>query len=215
MRRCAAGAVAIATLALVSFASASSLTVSSGRLATDEIGVCTAAASGDTYVQQSLLSAGSSFGAEETLSVRSETLANRRAFVRFDLSPCSIPPAATVMGAELRLVVTAAPVSSRTHVVHRVAETWDEATTWNTQPEIAATVSASAATGTTAGATVTWTSPTLLGDVQGWVDGTIANDGWRIADASENAVVAAEVGYGASGHATATSRPEIFVTYEP
>ena len=209
-----AGGAVIAALALVSLGSASSLTVSSAGLATDEVGTCTAAAAADTYVDQSALQAGSSFGTEQTLSVRSQTLANRRAFVRFDFSSCGIPGAANVTGAELRLMLTTAPGSSSTHLLHRVTGAWTEASTWNTQPDVAASATASADTGTTAGATMTWTSPTLVADVQEWVDGTTTSDGWRISDSAESAFVAATAAYGAREHATATSRPVLFVTYE-
>jgi hypothetical protein len=204
----------LAALAVAS-ASASSLLVSSGRLATDEVGTCTAATASDAYVNQSAVSAGSSFGTEQTLSVRSQTLGNRRAFVRFDLAPCSIPASANVTDAELRLVVTAAPGSTRTHAAHRVTAAWDETTTWNSQPAVATSASASAATGTSAGATVAWTSATLLADVRGWVDGTFANHGWRISDATESALLAAAVEYGARENTTAGSRPHLFVVYEP
>jgi hypothetical protein len=213
--RAAVGLGALAAAALVSVASASSLAASSGRLAVDRVGTCTALAAADAYVDQSLLSAGSSFGTEQTLSVRSQSLANRRAFVRFDLSPCSIPPSANVTDAELRLIVTSAPGSNRTHAAHRVTVAWTETTTWDSQPAVAAAASASAATATSAGATVAWASATLLADVRGWVDGTLANHGWRISDGTEDALVAAEVGYGAREHSTATSRPHLFVVYEP
>jgi len=209
----AVGLAVVAALGLVSLASASSLLVSSGRLTADEVGTCTAAAAADAYVDQSVLSAGSSFGTQPTLSVRSQAVANRRAFARFDLSPCSIPTSATVTVAELRLVVTSAPGSSRTHAAHRIAAAWTETTTWNSQPAVAATASASAATGT-AGATVEWTSAALLADVRGWVDGTLANNGWRISDTAESALVGVTAAYAAREHTTAGSRPVLFVTYE-
>lgn len=205
----------LAALAVASFASASSLLVSSGRVATDAVGTCTAAAAADAYVDQSFLSAGSSFGTGQSLSVRSQSLGNRRAFVRFDLSPCSISASATVTDAELRLVVTSAPGSSRTHAAHRVTAAWGESTTWNTQPAVAATASASSATGTSAGATVAWTSGTLLAEVRGWVDGTLTNHGWRISDGTESAAVPVTVEYGAREHTTATTRPVLFIVYEP
>jgi len=210
-----AGAAAVAAVVVVSVASASGLAVSSGRLTTDEIGTCTAAAADDTYVDQSLLAEEASFGADQTMSVRSQALANRRAFVRFDLSPCGIPAVTSVTGAELRLVLTTAPGSSRTHALHRVTSAWAETSTWNSQPAVSASASASTETGTTAGATVAWSSPTLVADVQSWVDGTSANHGWGISDATESALAAATAAYGAREHATAESRPQLFVTYEP
>lgn len=207
--------LAAAALGLVALASASTLGVSSARLATGRIGTCTVTAAADAYVDQTVVSANSSFGSGQTLSVRSQSLANRRTFVRFDLSPCSIPVSATVTAAELRLVVTSAPGSSRTHAAHRVTAAWDETTTWNSQAGVAAAASASAATGTSVGATVTWQSATLLDDVRGWVDGTLTNHGWRLSDTAESAFVPVTVAYGAREHATATNRPLLLVTYEP
>lgn len=215
MRRLLAVGIALPALAVVAIASAASLSASSARLTTDEVGTCTAAPAADAYVDQLLPQAGSSFGTAQTLSVRSRAAANRRAFVRFDLSSCGITGSVNVTGAELRLVLTTAPGSSRTHALHAVTGGWTEASTWNDQPSVAATATASAATGTTAGATVTWTSSTLVADVQAWVDGTTTNNGWRISDSAEGAVVSVTAAYGAREHATATSRPLLVVTYEP
>jgi len=213
--KAALGIAALGAAALVSLAAASSLVVSSGRLATDTVGTCTASAAADAYVDSLLAAAGSSFGGETTLSVRSQAPGNRRAFVRFDLAPCAIPAGANITAAELRLVVTSAPGSSRTHAAHRVTATWGETTTWNSQPAVSAAASASAATGTANGATVMWTSAGLLADVMGWVDGSLANNGWRISDTAESALVGVTAAYGAREHGTAGSRPALFVTYEP
>jgi hypothetical protein len=208
-----AASVGLATVALVSVAAASSLTVSSGRLTTDTVGTCTATAAADTYVDQSVLAAGSSFGTQQTMAVRSQSLGNRRAFVRFDLAACAIPPTATVTAAELRLALTAAPGTSRTHVLHRATQAWTETTTWNSQAAVAGSATASAGTGTSAGAKVAWASAALTTEVQDWINGSV-HHGWRISDAAEGSLLAAAAAYASREHVSA-ERPELFVTYEP
>ena len=83
--------------------------------------------------------------------------------------------------ATLTLCATAVPAAARTYNAHQVTASWGETTvTWNNQPAVAATPTASAGTPATSGC-MTWMVTT---DVQAWVDGT-ANNGWRISDSVE------------------------------
>src|SRR5689334_11674674 len=90
----------------------------------------------DASVRQA--SATSNFGTSTTNDVASQSAANRRLYVRFDLSLCSpaIPSSATIRQATLRLYASALPASvCRTIDVFRVTATWTEAAiTWNNQP---------------------------------------------------------------------------------
>src|SRR6185369_3246553 len=87
-----------------------------------------------------------------------------------------------------------APDSDRTNQLQRVDTTWLESTiTWNNQPTVTgATVNAQ--TGTTDSALIRWS---VDADVQGFLNGTLTNFGWRVIDSSE---------LGGSGNRTAQYR---------
>ena len=137
-------------------------------------------ASTDSYVNQQ--SASTNYGSSATLEVKSKKQGpnqrNERTFASFDVS--SIPGGSTVSAATLTLCATSVP-SSRTYDAHRVTASWTEGgVTWNNQPAVAGSATASAGTPGSPGC-MTWT---VTSDVQLWVDGT-SNYGWRISDASE------------------------------
>ena len=99
---------------------AASLGVSSAKLTVSTYAssvpptTCTlSAATADRYVNQA--SPLSNFGTASTLQVRSGLGSNRRAFVRFDLAPCSVPGNALVTSASLRLYMNSAPSSTPKH----------------------------------------------------------------------------------------------------
>lgn len=149
-------------------------------------------------------------GTATTLRVRSSTLGNRRAFVRFDLSSCGLGSDDAIRAASLSLVLGTAPASSRTHEVRRVTAAWSETgITSANQPAVAGTATATHATGTTSGATLAWN---VLADVQAFHAGT-TNDGWRISDATESAVSAVEGSYRSREFATAADRPKLTIDY--
>lgn len=149
-------------------------------------------------------------GTSTTLRVRSSSLGNRRAFVRFDLSSCGLGGDDAIRGASLSLVLGTAPASSRTHELRRVTATWTETGITNAnQPAVAGTATAAQPTGTTPGATLTWN---VLADVQAFRAGT-TNDGWRISDSAEGAVSAVEGSYRSREFATATDRPKLTIDY--
>lgn len=201
-----AAALAIASKDLTVYTSASTVPVST----------CTVSApAADTYADQALLNAGANFGAATTLHVRSESLGNnKRSFLRFDLSPCSIPATARVVTARTKLFLATAPSASRTYELHRVTESWGEATlTWNNQPTVATLATASVATGTAENVML---ELDVLADVRDFVAGTAANNGWRFADQLEGALLAAYEGrFSSREHGTASQRPSLVLTYYP
>jgi hypothetical protein len=174
---------------------------------------CTLAAAADTYADGALLAASSNFGTAATLAVRTDTLGNKRSFVRFDTTACASFSSADVKSARLELYLATAPAASRTYTVHRVTASWAETSlTWNNQPGVAGSASDSVATGTTNGDVLTWS---VTADVQGFVNGTFTNQGWRIADSAEGAVLAREGLFASREAGTATQRPRLVVTYYP
>jgi hypothetical protein len=188
---------------LTVFATASSIPISTCTLATS---------AADTYANGAALSQGSNFGTAAELHVRSDAAGNKRAFVRFDLSACPLPSGARVETATLTLHLSTAPSSSRTYQVHRVNASWAETTlTWTGQPAVAGSVTDSASTGTTSGTTIAWNVAT---DLQAFANGT-ANHGWRVADATEGALVGVEGRFRSREHASAGQRPRLVVTYYP
>lgn len=134
---------------------------------------------------------------------------NRRSLVQFDIS--SIPSGSTVTSATLGLNLNTAPSSSRTHDVHRATSSWVETSvTWNTMPTFNATATASAATGTTSGAWISWT---VTSDVSAYIGGTATNYGWLVKDQTENDSPEIMSHYESRESATTTIRPKLTVTF--
>lgn len=208
-------ALAAASLAV---ASAATLPVTAERLTTDVVAgavpttTCTVTATADATVDEA--SADTADGSATAISVRSlDTGRNRRLLVEFDLSSCGIGSSAAVRSATLTLYLSAAPSSSRDHDLYRATSDWTEGTvTWNTQPSVAASASASVATGTASGVSHSWT---VTDDVADFVAGSATNHGWLLRDRTEEDA-AGQIGeYGAREHATAAQRPVLEVTYHP
>lgn len=186
---------------LTSFESATSVPVSS----------CTLEPVADTYADG--FATALNFGTSTDLLVRSALTGGARAFVRFDLSACSIASTAEIKTARLDLYLATAPAANRTHDVHRVTASWGEtALTWANQPAVAGTVTSSASTGTSSGVTISWN---VLADVQAFVTGSQTNHGWRIKDSSEGSVTAQTATFGARERASAGQRPLLAITYYP
>lgn len=175
------------------------------------LSTCTVSSSADTYVDQFVLSG--TYGSATTMQVASAALANKRALVSFDLTPCSFAATADVISASLGLYLDTAPAVSRTYQTHRVTGAWVEAAvTWNTQPSVAGSATASVATGTTNGVTLNFD---VKADVKSFVEGASTNYGWRVADASEGSVTARTGGFRTREHATSSTRPSLTITYYP
>lgn len=147
----------------------------------------------------------------------------RRALLEFDLS--SIPPGSTINSARLQMTVTlvpggtACPSPVNNSVALRVlTSSWAEDATWNNRIVVPPTawgaaggdfLGASATTLVTGLGLYQWTG--LQADVQAWVDGTRANNGW-ILDGSNSACSARAFG---SRESVSAQRPTLIVDYTP
>jgi hypothetical protein len=201
---------------------AASLGVTSGDLTTTTIvaavpiSTCTLTSSADSYVDQATLQQGSNFGGATALQVESsQTLAliptNKRSFVKFDLSSCSIPAVAAVQSATLSVFLSTAPNQNRTWNINRVTAAWTEgAITWSNQP--ASTSSTSVTTGTTSNVTL---QATVTSDVQSFVSGSQTNNGWRYSDSVENSSTARNGQFRSREFGNASQRPTLVVNYYP
>jgi hypothetical protein len=209
--------VPAATLGAAVVAAAAPLTAGPSPLmartivATVPVTTCKLTPDADTYADGS--AALTAFGTATTLQVRTQLLLNKRTFVRFNIASCSMPSITRLKTAALKLVLTAAPASSRTYDVHRVTAAWTEAAlTSLAQPATAATATASLATGTIAGITLT---ADVLADVRAYVTGAATNNGWRVKDQTEDAVASVEAQFGSRENATIAQRPSLVITYYP
>jgi hypothetical protein len=127
--------------------------------------------------------------ASPTMFVRSATSDSIRSYVKFDLTTASpaIPAGVIVNSAKVRLVV-AGTISSRNYTIRRASAAWAEGTiTWANQPGVtgvADTVPMASALvpGTGGGDPQTWVKWNVTNNVQGFLDGSQDNHGWRISD---------------------------------
>lgn len=207
MRRLTALVVVAVLAGSVAWAAGTSVT--SQKLTVDAPTVCSLEPDADTYVDQAL--SASNFGTASSFSVKSLLGGNHRALVHFDLSTCSIPSGATVLGAELKLYLSSAPALDRSHAAHRVTAAWAETSvTWDDQPSFAATATASTLTGLGDGVTLSWDVTT---DVDAFVAGTSTNHGWLVKDTLEDDAVGMTGTYSSREHTTAGERPVLAVTY--
>jgi hypothetical protein len=142
------------------------------------------------------------------MNVASGASANRRSFVRFDLS--SIPSTARVEVATLQLTMSTAPAASRTYEVDKVNATWGETTlTWSNMPA-ASSATATTTTGTTSGVNLTWN---VLADAKTFVAASAANFGWQVKDATESSSPTRTGTFRTREFATSAQRPTLTVTY--
>lgn len=106
---------------------------------------------------------------------------NIDALVRFDLS--SIASDADIASAKLKLYYydnEDNDPAGRTLSLFRATQAWNEATvTWNNQPLWAA---AASDTSNVPNSIFSWMEWDVTSDVQGFVDGTISNYGWKVTD---------------------------------
>jgi RHS repeat-associated protein len=127
-----------------------------------------------------------------TLNVGYDGTQASRALTQFNLQ--GIPSTNQVLSAKLYLYLGSASTSNATSLsVYQLNQAWTTAATWNTYDGVNAWTTAggtfassAAATANSVGATGTWYtwSPTQL--VQGWVNGTIANNGLIVKEPTEN-----------------------------
>ena len=165
-------------------------------------------------------------GAAVTMLVRSSGAVNQRAYVQFDLTKCtpSIPVAATVSNATLRLWATAVATQCRTEDIFPATAAWTEAAiTWNNQPFGTALNNPASGTRTdgvnvgTAPCTYTaaaqYVSWNVTADAQKFAAGTMTNNGWMIRDDVEGSATARTNTYGTSDAASVPRAPQLVVSY--
>jgi hypothetical protein len=201
---------------------AASLGITSSNLTTATIvaavplSTCTLTPSADSYVDQATLQQNSNFGGITPLQVESSrtlghVFTNKRSFVKFDLSSCSIPAAAAVQSATLSVFLSAAPTQNRTWNINRVTAAWTEnVITWSNQP--ASTASTSVTTGTISNVTL---QATVTSDVQSFVSGSLTNNGWRFSDSVEDSSTVRNGQLRSREFGTPAQRPSLVVDYYP
>ncbi|MBI3750518.1 MAG: DNRLRE domain-containing protein [Chloroflexi bacterium] len=230
----APGALAVAGLVLLGLAApalAAGLSLASQNLTPYRTCTITGTPAASTAVSDASVrqaSATSNFGTSATNNVATGNGANRRLYIRFDLSLCSptIPSTATVRLATLRIYITAVPASCRTVDVFRVTTSWVESTlTWNNQP-FGTTINNPANTsasdtytiGSPAGCQNLATGAYAVGavvttDVALFVAGTATNFGWMLRDDVEGSSTTYTQTYSAKDLGTVGQAPQLVVTY--
>jgi hypothetical protein len=179
----------------------------------------------DASVRQA--TATSNFGTSTTNDIASGSGANRRVYIRFDLTQCSpaIAAGSTIRLATLRMYATALPPTCRTVDIFRVTATWSETTlTWNNQPfgttinnPASGSATDSFGIGTPVGCENRTSASYITGavvtaDVAAFVGGT-SNFGWMLRDDVEGAATTATQTYSAKNLATASQAPQLVITY--
>jgi hypothetical protein len=213
----------IALVAIVGFfqvgtASAASIAIANGRLTavTRTYGAprtCTLTAVSDSYVNKGLTT--TNFGTGTTLLLNADSITTERAFVRFDLSSCSpaIPSDALVQTAKVQLTISVAALATRTYDLRRATASWVESTvTWNRQPVVAAspTASATVSLDSAIGTVVEWTATS---DVQAYATGSATDLGWRVSDSTEGMSLGTPLTFGS--REAGTGQPKLVLTYLP
>ena len=136
----AVAAFVVSGAASISVGNAASLNLGSQNLTPYRTCTITATPAGTTAVIDAVVrqaTATTNLGTQTTIEVSSANNANRRTYVKFDLSGCtpSIPSSGNVRNATLRLYATAVAATCRTVDIFRVTAAWTEAgITWNNQP---------------------------------------------------------------------------------
>ena len=164
----------------------------------------------------------------------------RRGLLKFDVS--SIPAAALVQSASVRLFCNQAPGVPVSVSIHKLAATWGEGTsqgngsegsggaattndaTWlhrfyNTTfwatpgGDFAPAVSATLSVPATSGVFQEWSGTTVAADVQGWTEGSAVNTGWLIR--GDEAASTNTRRFASRETGIAANRPALLVTYLP
>ena len=225
-------AATMAVAALVGTADAATAPLASRALTTSRTCTLTGVSSANTVAVEAAIdqtSPGSNYGNNATMFVQSATNANRRTYVRFDLTKCvpAIPAPATITEAVLRLFMTTVPSACRTQDVFRVTASWVETTiTWNNQPfgtsinnppsiqrTASMNVGAAPCANSTNNAYVTGWNVTT--DVAAFVAGTATNSGWMIRDDVEGSATSRNARYVSSEANQPPQGPQLIVTYDP
>ena len=205
-----ATAVSVAAVASVGVAYAASLGLASNKLhawsQTLTKATCnqTSTTADDTYVQQALPTS-TAGGTATTLTISPVAAAQDYAFIRFNLSGCSLPTTAGADSAVLSVFVTTA--GADTISLFPVTSSWSSATlNWN---GVGGLTIGSTATGTFSASTTGAKTVTVTADVDAAIKaGTLW--GWELRATSGTAIVA----IGASENGTSARRPSMTLSDE-
>ena len=203
-------AIVVATGASIGVAYAASLGLSSNQLhawsQTLTKGTCnqTSTTGDDTYVQQALPNS-TAGGTATTLTISPVALTQDYAFIRFNLSGCSLPTTAGADSAVLTVRVTTA--GNDTISLFPVTSTWSSSTlTWN---GVGGLTIGSTATGKFSASTTGNKTVAVTADVDAAIKaGTLW--GWELRASSGTAIVA----IGAAENGTSANRPSMTLSYE-
>jgi hypothetical protein len=169
-------------------------------------GTCnqTSTTADDTYVQQASPTS-TAGGTATTLTISPVAAAQDYAFIRFNLSGCSLPTTAGADSAVLTVRVTTA--GADTISLFPVTSSWSESTlTWN---GVSGLTIGSTATGTFSASSTGNKTVTVTGDVDSAVKvGSLW--GWELRATSGVAIVA----IGSSENGTSANRPSMTLSYE-
>jgi hypothetical protein len=169
-------------------------------------GTCnqTSTTADDTYVQQALPTS-TAGGTATTLTISPVVAAQDYAFIRFNLSGCSLPTTAGADSAVLTVRVTTA--GADTISVFPVTSSWSSSTlNWN---GVSGLTIGSTATGTFSASTTGAKTVTVTADVDAAIKAG-ALWGWELRGTSGVAIVA----IGASENGAASNRPSMTLSYE-
>ncbi len=171
----------------------------------------------DSYVNEK--SPNSNYGNDSELEVRSKNcpnpLGNKRTFIEFDFH---FPAGTIINSAFLKLYMKDAPSEDRTYEARRVLAYWKErdpgpgdGIDWNNQPAVEG-VTNSVSSGDT---NPKWLEWNITSDVQGFVDGTYSNYGWRLSDGVESSETPYEAKFHSRESNTVDKRPVLEITFTP
>jgi hypothetical protein len=203
-------AVVVAVVASIGVAYAASLGLGSNQLhawrQTLTKGTCnqTSTTADDTYVQQALPTS-TAGGTATTLTIRPTAALQDYAFIRFDLSGCSLPTTAGADSAVLTVRVTTS--GADTISLFPVTSSWSSSTlNWN---GVSGLSIGSTATGTFSSSTTGNKTVTVTADVDAAIKaGTLW--GWELRATTGTATIA----IGAAENGTAANRPSMTLSYE-
>jgi hypothetical protein len=203
-------AILVATGTSIGVAYAASLGLSSNQLhawsQTLTKGTCnqTSTTANDTYVQQASPNS-TAGGTATTLTIKPTAGSQDYAFIRFDLSGCSLPTTAGADSAVLTVRVTTA--GADTISIFPVISSWSSSTlNWN---GVGGLTIGSTATGTFSASTTGNKPVTVTADVDAAIKAG-ALWGWELRATSGSATVA----IGAAENGTAANRPSMTLSYE-
>ncbi len=205
-----AAAIAVAAATSIGVGYAASLGLSSNQLhawgQNLTKGTCnqTSTTADDTFVQQASPNS-TAGGTATTLTIKPTAGSQDYAFIRFDLSGCSLPTTAGADSAVLSVRVTTS--GADTISVFPVTSSWSSSTlTWN---GVSGLTIGSTATGTFSSSTTGTKTVTVTADVDAAIKaGTLW--GWELRATSGTATVA----IGAAENGTVGNRPSMTLSYE-